>query len=1086
MTSLAEWLDRHGLGKYAERFAEQDVGLDVLPELTDGDLERLGVSLGDRRRFLRAAAKLDLAGQAPEPAIDQSRQAERRQLTVMFADLVDSTQLAARLDPEDMQGVIAAYQRAVGSEVARFGGYVAKPLGDGLLIYFGWPQAHEDDAARAVRAGLAAVSAIGTLTTPAATSLAGRIGIATGEVVVGDFVGEGVDEEGAVVGGAPNLAARLQGLADPNTVVVAEPTLRLLGQQFACTDLGERQVKGLDGPLRVWRVDGERTAESRFSAFHGGARLGALVGRDYEAGFIMERWRQALEGDGQLVLVSGEAGLGKSRLVAEIENRVGDGGAGRVLYQTSPLHTNTALYPVTRQIEAAAAIPATADAEERAERLSAALPAASDRDRHALRYIGGLMSAKLVPDDPSASGSVDEQREAAFAYLGDRSVALAAAKPLLVLVEDAHWLDATTLEYIDRLVARLEYATAMIIVTYRPEFVAPWTRRTNAGLLTLGRLGRRLTHQMVEALLAGGDGIATETIDEIVAKSDGVPLFVEELTGSTVEAIRAGGPGATEIPATLKDSLTARLDRLGSAKEVAQAAAAIGREFRASLLAGVLGRSEGEIAGDLERLTAIEVLFQPSRADDRFVFKHALVQDAAYESMLKSRRREVHAAIVRTLERERPRMAENEPEVLAEHLARAGDAPRAAECWWRAGHLALGKSAYREAIGAFSKALSHFPESERKRRADTHRAMASAYFTGGNHQLVREHLELAMADAEAAGDQVIVAEIAMQQGHDLIQYGGAPTDAIRFCEKALAIATRLDDEALAYGARFSLGQAHWITGNYAESIRVLTQNLPENLKNPGYVRDFGTAGSLMMDSLSILGACRAYRGEFGVAFACLERARQFMTSAAFDFSVIQYHLNRAHLQRGDAATALPLLVKAMEHAHDFGLRFTMAWLRGLLGYSHCLLGETDEAVRQLRVAIEEADGLGLPHVKAYAHGFLAETLLDSDPEQAFDLADDALNITRARGYRGQEAELLRLTAAASAGRDGATAEARSNEGLALARELGMRPEQGHALRSLGDIKLKAGDDETATKHHAAARAIYTELGMSYWLARTPG
>jgi class 3 adenylate cyclase/tetratricopeptide (TPR) repeat protein len=1083
MTKLTEWLDQRGLGKYAERFADQDVGLDVLAELTEGDLERLGVSLGDRRRILKAIMEPGSTDQTGGPAIDQTRQAERRQLTVMFADLVDSTRLAARLDPEDMQNIIAAYQKAVGGEVARFGGYVAKPLGDGLLIYFGWPQAHEDDAERAVRAGLAAVSAIGTLSTPAATTLAGRIGIATGEVVVGNFVGEGVDEEGAVVGRTPNLAARLQSLADPNTVIVSDTTLKLLGQQFACTDLGERQVKGFDRPLRVWRVDGERRAESRFSAFHGGVRLGALVGRDYEAGFIMERWQQALEGDGQLVLVSGEAGLGKSRLVAEIENRVGNERLKRVFYQASPLHTNTALHPVTRQIETAATIPATADATERSAKLSAVLPAATERDRRALRYIGGLMSVTLVPDDATASGSADEQREAAFAYLVDRCAALAAAAPLLVVVEDAHWLDATTLEYIDRLIARLERATAMVIATYRPAFVAPWTRRTNAGLLTLGRLGRRQAHAMVKALVASGDSIAAETIDEIIAKSDGIPLFVEELTSSAVEAGRTDDPGATEIPATLKDSLTARLDRLGSAKEVAQAAAAIGREFPASLLAGVLGRSESEIADDLERLMAIEVLFQPSRAENRFMFKHALVQDAAYESMLKSRRREVHAAIVRTLERERPRMAENEPEVLAEHLARAGDAPRAAECWWRAGHLALSKSAYREAIGAFRNALPHFPESARRRRADTHRAIALAYFTGGDHQLLRKHLELAMADAQAAGDQVMVAEIAIQQGHDLIQYGGALTDAIRFCEQALAIAMRLDDEALAYGARFSLGQAHWITGNYAGSIHVLTRNLPENLRNPGRVRDFGTAGSMMMDSLSLLGASHAYRGEFNVAFSCLERAKRLMTSAAFDFSVVQYHLNRAHLQRGDATTALPLLVKAVQHAHDFGLRFTTAWLRGLLGYSHALLGQTAEAVGELKLAIDEAEGLGLPHVRAYALGFLAETLLDSDPEQAFDLADGALNITRPGGYRGQEAELLRLTAAASAGRDGTSVEARANEGLALAQELGMRPEQGHAFRSLGDIKLKAGDDETAAEYHAAARAIYTELDMPYWLER---
>jgi class 3 adenylate cyclase/tetratricopeptide (TPR) repeat protein len=1083
MLSLKEKLAPYGLGTHAELFAANGIDVDILPDLTDADLEKIGLSLGDRVRILKAAKAI--RAESASPVSLEQRSVERRQLTVVFADLVNSTHLSASLDPEDMRAVIASYQRAVGTEVRRFGGTVAKPLGDGLLIYFGWPQAHEDDAARAVRSALASVSAVGKLSTPAGEALAMRLGIATGEVVVGDFVGEGVDEEGAVVGETPNLAARLQAFADPNTVVVADSTLKLLGRQFACTDLGQRQAKGFNTPVRVWRVDNELTAESRFSAVHGGARLGTLVGRDHEIGFIMERWHDALYGDGQLVLISGEAGLGKSRLVAEIEGRIANDHAERVLYQGSPLHTNTALYPVTRQIETALSLSATSDETERAAKLSAALPARSERDRSALRYIGGLMSATLEPNDVSAPASTDAQREAAFAYFVDQCAALALATPLLVVVEDAHWLDATTIEYVDRLVARLEGATAMIIVTYRPEFITPWTRRTNAGLLTLGRLGRRQAHAMVEGLIADGHNIAAETIDEIVTKSDGIPLFVEELTGSVVESGGDGSMGATDIPATLKDALTARLDRLGTAKEVAQAASAIGREFSASLLAGVLGKGASEIADDLERLIAIDVLFRPSRADARFVFKHALVQEAAYESMLKSRRKDVHAAIVKTLEREQPQVAENQPEVLAEHLARAGDAARAAECWWRAGRLALSRSAYQEAIGAFGRAIPLFRESQRKMRADAHRAIASAYFTGGHHQLVRQHLELAMEDAEADGDQVMVAEIAVQQGHDLIQYGGSLTDAIRYCQRALGIATRLDDEALAYGARFSLGQAYWIAGNYAESIRVLGQNLPENLRSPERVRDFGTAGSLMMDSVAILGACHAYRGEFDIAFGYLKRAEELMTSAAFDFAVVQYHLNRAHLQRGDAATALPLLTKAVQHGQEFGLNFTLPWVRGLLGYCQALLGQTKEGIDALHLAIKEAEALGLPHVRAYAIGYLAETLLDSDPEKAFELAEGALSTTRSGGYRAQEAELLRLTAAACAGFNSARAEALAGEGLAVARALGMRPEEGHAHRSLGDIKAKSGDAAAAAEHRAAARAIYSQLDMPYWLARVP-
>jgi tetratricopeptide (TPR) repeat protein len=342
-----------------------------------------------------------------------------------------------------------------------------------------------------------------------------------------------------------------------------------------------------------------------------------------------------------------------------------------------------------------------------------------------------------------------------------------------------------------------------------------------------------------------------------------------------------------------------------------------------------------------------------------------------------------------------------------------------------------------------------------------------------------------MQDAEAEGDQVMVAEIAVQQGHDLIQFGGSLTDAIRYSQRALDIATHLDDEALAYGARFSLGQAQWIAGDFAEGIRVLRRNLPENLRSPGRLRNFGTAGSLMMDSVAILGACHAYRGEFGVAFGYLKQAGELTTSAAFDFAVVQYHLNRAHLQRGDAAAALPLLTRAVQHCEEFGLDFTLAWLRGLLGYCHSLLGRTKEATEVLNAAIKAAEALGMPHVRMYAVGFLVETLLEAGPDKALDLAVGALGAARSGDYRAQEAEMLRLTAAACARHNGARAEALAGEGLAAARALGMQPEQGHAHRTLGDIKARSGDVAAAAGHRAAARAIYTELNMPYWLARLP-
>lgn len=1084
MVSFRARLDKYGLGKYAELLAEHSIDVDVLSDLNDADLEKLGIPMGDRRRFLKADW-MQAADASQARVAAAGREAERRQLTVMFADLVDSTKLAASLDPEDMQEVIARYQKAVGDAVARFGGFVAKPLGDGLLIYFGWPQAHEDDAERAVRSALAAISSIRGLVTADGTALSARIGIATGEVVVGDFTGAGVDESDAVVGETPNLAARLQSVAEANAIVVSEKTLKLIGRQFAITDLGEQQLKGFVKPVVAWRVDSERASESRFDAMHG-ARLGTFVGREHEIGMLQQRWEEATEGECQLVLISGEAGIGKSRLVAECQGRVESGQARHIAYQGSPLHANTALYPVVRQLQARARFSSDDTDAEKWTKLGAALPHDSLRRRLALQFLGELMSLEIPSEFAAAPrASVDERREAAFEVLADAAKNESDLAPLLIVVEDAHWLDATTQEFIGRILERIEHCPAMVLVTYRPEFVPPWAQHANVGLLTLSRLGRRDARAMVASLLSGGQSLPQEIADDIIAKGDGIPLYVQELTGSVLETARVSDDRDIRIPATLRDALSERLDRLGSAKEVAQIAAAFGREFAVDLVAATLERREEDLQGDLDRLMAIDVVFQSSRSTRRYTFRHALLQEAAYESMLKSKRREVHARIADVLGRHRPEMAETEPEVLATHFARAGNPARAAECWQKAGHIALKNSAYREAIGAFKNALILMPEAT-KARADTNRAIASAYFAVADQRSVREHLEHAAGDAEAAGDRVMMAEIAMQQSHDLIHYGGSVMEAVDFGQRALEIAGQLGDDSLAYGARFSLGQAAWLGGNFSAATSFLTANLPENLRDPDQVRDFGTAGSLMMDSMLILGTSYAYLGEFDHAFSFLGRGVALATDGAFDVSIAQYHLNRAHLQRGDAAVALPLARESVRYATKAGLKFTLPWHAGVLGYALSLTGNFDEAVSVLEKAMQESDATHQAAANVRACVFLAETLLPRDPQRALDVAEAGLNVARTVGHRAQEAELLRVKAAAVAGTDPAKAEALAREGLALAGKLAMRPEQGHAHRVLGEIQIGRGESQAGGESHNAAKTIYSDLGMKYWLARVGG
>lgn len=1079
---MGSWLRGLGLAQYEALFRDHEIEPDVLADLTEADLEKIGLPLGPRKRLLKAISNLD--PRATETASGRpAGEPERRQLTVMFTDLVGSTRLSTTADPEEVRDVIAQYQRVVSQVIARFGGYVAKPLGDGLLIYFGWPRAHEDDAARALRAATAVVAEIPTLETPAGESLAARVGIATGEVVVGDFIGTGLDESGAVVGETPNLAARLQGLGNANTVVVSDATRRLVGNQFAFSDLGEVNVHGFATPVRVWRLERELASESRFHALHGG-RLGKLIGRDHEIGLLLDRWEQACEGERQLVLISGEAGIGKSRLVAEVVHRTG--AVQRVLYQASPLHTNTALYPVLSQLEIQAGLSATDAPAERFSKLAATMRCETDLDRAAVAYVADLMSLADPGDDVSMQSKfpAEVKRDAALNVLGDPAKTMAATGPLLVVVEDAHWLDATTLEFLERLLVRLEGLRAMLLVTYRPEFVPPWARQAKVSSLALSRLGRRDALLMVNSRMPEGQTLSPQLASDIVARSDGVPLFVEELTGSVIEAGHRDSVATVQIPATLRDALTERLDRTGSAKEVAQIAAALGREFSLDTLAVVLGREAASLQGELDRLMSIEVIFQTSRADGRYVFKHALLQDAAHKSMLKSRRREVHARIAEVLLELRPGIAETEPQVLATHLEEAGRTAEAASFWRTAGKIALRKSAYWEAIGALGNALRLEPTGSGAPgdRVDTNRAIATAYFAVADIQSVRRHLDQAVREAATIDNHVLVAEIATQQCHVLNIFGGHIADARQAGEQALAIAIERDDEQLAYGARFVLGQSCWASGDYREGIALLTPNLPENLARPGQIRDFAIAGSLMIDSLSTLGSCYGQLGEFDRAFAVFASAQDVFSRirpTAFDHIVMGSHPSRILLLRGDWEPAIPMIEERIRICIEAGLRFSVPWFTGFLGHARVMAGEIEAGIALIEEALRDCPAV---YFTAIIRVFLSQALLArGNPAAAVEAANENLELTRKFGYRAHEAETLRALGDALASIDMQQAEELVQKALDLSGTLGLRPEQAHGLRILSDIQQRAAAYEAARESRTAADTIYRELKMTHWL-----
>jgi class 3 adenylate cyclase/predicted ATPase len=717
MTDVGRWLQELGIAQYARAFAENDIDLEVLPHLNEQDLEKLGVSLGHRKKLLHAIA---LLADAPattgkSDAAERPRaEAERRQLSVMFVDLVGSTALSAGLDPEDMGRVIRAYQDCCSEAVERWGGHVAKYMGDGVLAYFGWPQAHEDEAERAVRAGLAIIDALAGVETPTGDRLAARVGIATGLVMVGELIGEGAAREEAVVGETPNLAARLQALAEPSSVVISQATRRLVGGLFELADLGALQLKGFAEPVRAWRVEGAGRAEGRFEALHG-EHLTPLVGREHELGILLERWAWAKDGDGQVVLLAGEPGIGKSRLIRALRERLGDEPHTPVSHYCSPYHSNSALHPVIGLLERAARLDRDEAPEAQLARLEAMLARSSDRLDEVVPLLAALLGVPTGGRYPSLTLTPEMQKQRTLRTLVDQLAGLAKQRPVLALYEDLHWVDPSTLELLGLVIERIRGLPVLALITFRPEFQPPWTGHAHVTTLTMSRLGRRQGADLV-ARVTGAKSLPAAIVEQIVARTDGVPLFVEELTKTVLESgLLADAGGHYElsgplpplaIPTTLHDSLMARLDRLAAVKEVAQIGAVIGREFSHELLAAVSLLPETDLSAALEQLVQSELVFRRGApAEATYSFKHALIQEAAYQSLLKSKRQQLHGRIAEVLEEQFPETIETQPQLLAHHWTEAGRTDKAVDYWERSGQRSIAGSAMAEAVAQLRRGL---------------------------------------------------------------------------------------------------------------------------------------------------------------------------------------------------------------------------------------------------------------------------------------------------------------------------------------------------------------------------------------------
>ena len=714
MQSISEWLHSLGLDQYVQVFSDNDVDLELLPSLSEQDLEKLGVSMGHRKKLLKAIAELNDATAAapattPETAAPSSMATaprlltdagERRQLTVLFCDMVGFTELANRVDPEVLQKIIRSYEDACAVCITRYDGYVFQRLGDGIVAFFGYPFAHEGEAERAIHAGLQIIESLSKLHVADVGHVKVRIGIATGLVVVSAA-------EKSAVGETMNLASRLQAIAQPGSIVVSDRVHRLAGGNFEFEDLGEQSLKGIAQPTRAWRIGGLSGVASRFdAATYSG--LTPLVGREQEIGLLTERWQLTREGEGQVVVLSGEPGIGKSRILSALRERLGSAASSTLHFQCSPYYLNSAFYPMIDHLERALKFGRDDTPLAKLDKLESLIVGKHALPRQHAQLLAALLSIPTLGRYEALALSPQQQKEDTIRALVDLTEVASRCQPTLMVVEDAHWADPTTLEVLDLLIDRVRDMPLLVIVTHRPEFQPKWVGHGHVTALALSRLSRAQSAAVVSRL-AGGKRLPAQLLEQIIAKTDGVPLFVEEMTKSILETDKlkdagdhyayVGSAVSVTIPATLRDSLMARLDRVMPVKEIAQIGSAIGREFSYELIAAVAPIPTAALDDRLGKLVESGLAFRRGVIPEAvYTFKHALVQDAAYDSLLKTHRQELHANIARVLEQRFPAIKDSEPELLARHYSAAGLAEPAVAYWRLAAERASARFANTEAI----------------------------------------------------------------------------------------------------------------------------------------------------------------------------------------------------------------------------------------------------------------------------------------------------------------------------------------------------------------------------------------------------
>ncbi|WFU43267.1 adenylate/guanylate cyclase domain-containing protein [Bradyrhizobium sp. CB82] len=1087
MTDLQHWLEEIGLAQYAELFVSNDIDWEILPDLTERDLEKLGVSLGHRKKLVKAIQARCGSSHAASRSVDPrsphttTQSAERRHLTVLFCDLVGSTSLSAQLDPEELRKILFDFQRCCGDAIRRYDGHIARLMGDGVLAYFGFPSAHEDDAERAVKAALEMVESVPAVAVPVAGKLEVRIGIASGLVVVGDLIGEGPSREFALVGDAPNLASRLQALAEPSQILVAPRTRLLLGGLFEFADLGDHNLKGFERPIRVWRVVAPGSLSSRFEA-RTSLHLTPLIGRQAEVRLLHKQYSKAKHGKGQIVLISGEPGIGKSRLILALRHRLAGDRYGFLQFQCSSYHTSSALHPVIHYLEHAADIARDTSAAARLNKLEDLVRRTTDQAKSIVPPLAALLS--IPPDDryPQRELTPEQLKGQTFSALLTLLQASAERQPMILVFEDVHWADPTSLELLERIRDSVRNWRVLVILLHRPNLTLPWAEQPHVTSLAVNRLDRVQVSSMVQSLTRGKD-LPRTAIDQILAKTDGVPLFVEEITKAVLES---GGGGSREersgahstllVPDTLHDSLMARLDLLAPAKTVAQIASVIGRDFSLELLKATAPFSESDVQAAIDRLLASGLVFRSGHLSDQsFSFKHALLRDEAYASILNDQRRKLHGRIADILCRDVPEIAHTAPEIVAQHYAEAGRPEFAIDYWMRAARQASARSAFVEASTHLQMALKRLLDlpsglERDNRELQLQQSLGNA-FAASKGFAAAETVEaykraLELCNTAKSPDQ----RFAVLNGIIAFHVTRGDFEQSRTLAEELLMRAQQQDNAMPklIGHR-ALGQALFLIGELASARDHLSNSL-------GLYDATHHAPLTPIVSQTYLTLASTLLGDVDRGLASGQDAVRLAEQHQHPHSLCNAlaFLAGAHVLCGASDAAFPVAERTVRLATEYAFPLWLAGGRMLRGWASCDRGNVEEGLPELRKSVKALEATGALIWVQFARYLLAQAFAKAEQlVDAMKLVDQTLLTVAGTSGRWYEAELHRLKGDLLVRGNGspAAAEICYERAIAVAARQGARLWQLRASNALAGLWCSQGKIP-------AARALLAPLSTS--------